>query len=178
MWVRALGAVALAVGLAACGAERQTWENTFHGQGVDAFLVDDDFTCMTDWPQVERSHYFNVFGHTEEALTVASVGGGPFPVGTIVQLFPTEAMVKRGSGFSPATHDWEYLTLDVDSGHTIITQRGTLEPKNIVGTCQSCHAHGDPSFDFVCGDTHGCAALPGFIVDRAKDAVKNDPRCR
>ena len=168
----------MAMAFTGCGPERQTWENTFHGEGVDAFLLDDDFTCMTDWPLVERSHYVNVLGHTDEAVTVASVGGGPFPVGTIVQLFPGEAMVKRGAGFSAETHDWEYLTLNIDSGRTVITQRGTLATKNLVGTCQSCHAHGDPSFDFVCGDTHGCAPLPGFIVDGAKSAVQNDPRCR
>ena len=58
-------------------------------------------------------------GPSVEALAVArSPKGGKFPVGTLIQLVPQEAMVKRRAGFNPATHDWEFFFLDVSpAGH-------------------------------------------------------------
>ena len=36
-----------------------------------------------------------------------------YPVGTVLQLIPTEAMVKRHKGYSPSTDDWEFFALKV-----------------------------------------------------------------
>ena len=42
-------------------------------------------------------------GHLDAVLAVArSKSGGVYPVGTVIQLIPTEAMVKRHKGYSPA----------------------------------------------------------------------------
>ena len=53
----------------------------------------------------------NRLGHLTAALRVARAGRGVYPVGTIVQLVPQEAMVKRRKGFNPATRDWEFFFL-------------------------------------------------------------------
>jgi hypothetical protein len=34
-----------------------------------------------------------------------------YPVGTIVQVFPFEAVVKRGGGFNPSGGGWEFFNL-------------------------------------------------------------------
>jgi hypothetical protein len=47
----------------------------------------------------------------EEAAARAE-NGGVYPVGTVIQLIPFEAMVKRHEGWNPATGDWELFMLD------------------------------------------------------------------
>ena len=42
--------------------------------------------------------------------------GKGYPVGTILQLFPFEAMAKRGGKFNKAGHGWEYFTLKPNAG--------------------------------------------------------------
>jgi hypothetical protein len=52
----------------------------------------------------------NVLGNLDATLAVAnSATGGTYPPGTVIQLVPTEAMVKRAKGFNPVTHDWSAL---------------------------------------------------------------------
>ena len=56
----------------------------------------------------------NRLGHLDEAVAIAEANeGGTYPVGTILQLVPQEAMVKRRRASSPATNDWEFFSLDV-----------------------------------------------------------------
>jgi hypothetical protein len=82
-------------------------------------------------------------------------------VGTIIQLVPQEAMVKRRAGWNPATQDWEFFSLDVGAAGTTIVTRGADDVVNrFGGNCASCHAAVDPKFDFVCENDHGCAPLP------------------
>src|ERR1043165_8377983 len=130
----ALMFVATTIVLAAsCGPPaRQDWDNTFKGTGEDAFLLDDDFTCIGDqtWAAVdgdlkETVRVKNVNGHQDDAVAVATAKtkGDTDPSGASLQLFPTEASVKRGVGFSKDTNDWEFLQLDVGSGKTVITNR-------------------------------------------------------
>lgn len=52
--------------------------------------------------------------------------GAVYPPGSVIQLIPGEAMVKRSKGFSPATHDWEFFELDVSKDGTDIRRRDSL----------------------------------------------------
>lgn len=170
--------VGVAVG---CGGEvaRQSWENTYAGSGEDLFLVDDDFTCLGDarWDIVGHSRVWNPLGHQNEAVDHARQRSlGSYPVGTVIQLFPGEASVKRGRGFSPATGDWEFLVLNVDSGESVITARGTTDIGNAAGSCLSCHG-GAQAFDYACFTNTSCVPLPSFINTTVVPA-DDDPRCR
>jgi hypothetical protein len=151
--------------------------------GKDGATVEDfsaqasDFVCLKDWTQVNNYRIVNKLGHMSEALAVAnSPDGGVFPVGTIISLIPGEASVKRGAGYSAATHDWEFFTLNASASGTTITAQGTTAVSNALGTCIGCHGQAAPQWDLVCGDTHGC---PSLILDGAQIAAaqQTDPRC-
>ncbi len=82
--------------------------------GAEDFkAVASDFDCLknSEWTTVGIARYKNALNHAAETLAVArSADGGTFPVGTFVQLVPSEAMVKRGKDFNPASHDWEFFS--------------------------------------------------------------------
>lgn len=145
-----------------------------------------DFDCLenSEWTTVGLSRYKNTLGHTDEMLSVArSPDGGTFPVGTIVQLVPTEASVKRGKGFNAASNDWEFFSLGTTASGTTITARGGgANVVNFTGSsCLSCHAKAAPQWDLICGDesggnTHGCDPLP--IPGATLASLQTtDPRC-
>jgi hypothetical protein len=138
-----------------------------------------DFGCLQDWAPVGHTRYASLNGSLDAALAVArGEQPGPFPAGTLVQLMPTEAMVKLAPGASPETDDWEYLKLKLDrKGVVTITERGGAEVKNVAGSCHGCHQTAS-QWDHVCAEDHGCKPLPGFIVKGALKAVDKDPRCR
>ena len=145
-----------------------------------------DFDCLQDseWTTVGVSRFKNQLGHTAEMLAVAySHDGGTYPVGTIIQLVPTEASVKRGGNFSPPSNDWEFFSLSVSSTGTTITARGgDASVVNFTGSsCLGCHSKAAPQWDFVCGDpdggnTHGCAPLP-LTGAQLASLQSSDPRC-
>ena len=128
----------------------------------DAKLNAADFRNVTTMTRVGDHFIANVRGHLVEALAVAhSAKGGRYPVGTIIQLVPQEAMVKRAPGFSPATKDWEFFSLETSgSGSKILSRGGARVVNRFGGSCASCHSAAQPQFDLVCGTTHGCAPLP------------------
>ena len=143
----------------------------------DAVLSAADFVNINTMTRVGDHFIANVRGQLPQALAVArSAKGGVYPVGTIIQLIPTEAMVKRAKGFSPATDDWEFFSLDISASGTKILSRGGAQVLNrFGGSCASCHSAAQPQFDFVCGTTHGCAPLPiGPAV--IASLQKSDPR--
>jgi hypothetical protein len=140
----------------------------------------EDFTCIRDWQRVSGFRITNLLGHTDEAIAVAeSATGGVYPVGTVIQHLPTEAMVKRGAGFSPDTRDWEFFLLTLSASGATIMERGTTMIETAQGeTCASCHSMPPDEFDFVCNiwadQTDGTC---GFDFS---DSVLNnamDPRC-
>ena len=136
-----------------------------------------DLGCLQGWAEVGHTRYARVGGDVAETLAVARGGpGGSYPPGSILQLMPTEAMVKLAPGASPDTDDWEYLKLEVKRGQTVIAERGGREVKNIAGGCADCHGAAK-AYESVCGADHGCKPLPAFIVRAALKAVANDPRC-
>jgi hypothetical protein len=100
-------------------------------------------------------------GHLDAVLAVAhSKNGGVYPVGTLIQLVPTEAMVKRHAGYSPSTGDWEFFSLKVSPQGTKIVHSGAVVKNFFGGDCASCHRAASKQFDFVCAKNHGCAPLP------------------
>jgi hypothetical protein len=144
----------------------------------DAELTAADFTNVHAMKPVGEHHFIaNVNGHLDEALAVARASdGGEYPVGTILQLVPQEAMVKRRAGFNAGTNDWEFFSLDVSRDGTKIMTRGGAEVVNrFGGNCASCHAKADARFDMVCMTDHGCDPLP-IGVDLIKAIQASDPR--
>jgi hypothetical protein len=138
-----------------------------------------DFRNLHDMTKVRGFYVDNRLGHLREALAVANdPDGGTYPVGTIIQLVPQEAMVKRRAGFDPATRDWEFFFLTTDAQGTTIATRGTDDVVNRFGdNCAECHALAEEQFDFVCEDDHGCAPLP--ISDAIIQGIQEaDPRPR
>ena len=53
--------------------------------------------------------------------------------GTMIQLIPTEAMVKRHKGYSPATGDWEFFQLSLSPSGTVISSTRARKVKNFLG---------------------------------------------
>ena len=120
----------------------------------------------------------NPRGNLDATLATAnSPTGAAYPPGSVIQLIPTEAMVKRDKGFNTATHDWEFFELDVSKDGTQIRKRGTNDVVNrFGGNCFSCHVPAAAQWDLVCETDHGCAPLP---VTRAMIGAlqRTDPRC-
>jgi hypothetical protein len=145
--------------------------------GLEEFVAQaSDFQCLTDWDKVRHFRITNDLGHLDEALAVArGEQSVPYPIGTIIQLVPAEAMVKRGGGFDPQNGDWEYFVIDPSSGETKIAQRGRQEVVNIGPPCFSCHSAAR-DFDFICENDHGCIDLA--LTEQLIDALQaRDPRC-
>jgi hypothetical protein len=138
-----------------------------------------DFECILRWPKVGDYRVTNKLGDLTDTLAVANAtDGGVFPIGTIVQLIPNEAMVKRYAGFNPASDDWEFFNLTASSTGTVINQRGGgASVTNFTGaSCLSCHSGAAPQWDMICGTTHGCQPLP--IGEPTIQNIQNsDPRC-
>jgi hypothetical protein len=184
---RAPHAAALALVLllpAACGGDDggagdAAADETTTTEVEDLEMQADDFVNINDMTPVRGFFIDNPLGYLDEAIAVAEdPAGGTYPVGTIIQLIPQEAMVKRAEGFSPATNDWEFFSLSVTAEGTEILVRGGPEVINQFGlSCADCHLQAEPQFDLVCEDTHGCDPLP--IGDDVITAVQAaDPRPR
>ena len=141
------------------------------------------FKCLLDGTKPAGKNFY-VFHRNKRKLARAvavaegNVPGEEYPVGTILQLFPFEASVKRGGRFNADGHGWEFFKLGIDErNRTKINARGAAEVRNLFGSCQGCHMTGQaPQFDLVCED-HGAFSIP---LDAATiQAVQNDdPRCQ
>jgi hypothetical protein len=153
-------------------------ESTTTTAPEDFEMQPDDFVNLHDMTPVRGFFVDNELGHLDEALEVANdpEGGGAYPVGTVIQLIPQEAMVKRAPGFDSDTNDWEFFSLQVSAQGTEIVSRGGDEVINqFGGSCADCHSLAKPEFDFVCEKEHGCEPLP--IGDDVIHAVQeSDPR--
>jgi len=177
-----LGALALGVGLIAvleaCGDGDTVANPTRTTEPAEDLVMEaDDFVNIHTMTPVRGFFIDNRLGHLDEAIAVAnSPDGGEYPVGTIIQLVPQEAMVKRAAGYSPATNDWEFFFLDVSAEGTVIAARGRDDVVNrFGGNCADCHSAAEPQFDFVCETTNGCDPLPigRDVIDAVQAA---DPR--
>lgn len=139
-------------------------------------VTESSFGCISDLTAVRRFFIGDLGGDPTTALAVArGEMAPPYPAGTIMQLLPAAAMVKREPGFSSRSNDWEFFALDPLASGTVITERG-LDTLDITGgTCLDCH-RATPETDFVCETENGCPEIP---IDetgiRALQAA--DPRC-
>jgi hypothetical protein len=192
--MRRLGAWVLCLGLAAavfvaCGggddddtavaptSPPSTAASTTTKPPEDLDMTDRQWPNVNTMTKVGKHFVTNLLGHEDEALAVANAAdGGRYPVGTIIQLVPQEAMVKRADGWSPATNDWEFFSLDVSPAGTTILTRGKEDVVNRFGdSCMNCHAKAEPQFDFVCETTHGCDPL-ALSDDLIAALQASDPR--
>lgn len=149
---------------------------------VEPITVDisgNSFMNLADMTPVRGFFVDNLLGDLDATLAVAENDeGGIYPAGSVVQLFPGEAMVKRESGFSPVTNDWEFFELVPSASGTEIRVRGGAEAVNqFGGSCADCHQLAEPQFDLICEQTHGCEPLPigRDLIELAQSA---DPRPR
>jgi hypothetical protein len=137
------------------------------------------FGCILDWPKVRNTRMKNSDPEKlKEAMRVFrdSVPDKEYPVGTILQLVPFEAMVKHPREKFPKTNGWEFFFLDVSEEGTKIKDRGERVVNLSQGiTCLSCHQPA-ARFDFVCEKGHGCAPIP-FDDQKIAELQNADLRC-
>jgi len=136
------------------------------------------FRCSTKMTPVRHFYVDNLRGDLDATLRAAnSPTGAVYPPGSVIQLVPGEAMVKRDKGFNAATRDWEFFELDVSKDGTQIRKRGFADVVNrFGGNCFGCHVAARPEWDLVCESDHGCAPIP---LTRAMSGAlqRTDPRC-
>jgi hypothetical protein len=137
------------------------------------------FRCMTEMTHIGHFYVDNLVGNLKGTVQVAeSATGGVYPVGSVLQLVPTEVMVKRDKGFNAATHDWEFFELDVSPKGSTIRTRGVAEVVNrFGGNCFACHVRARPEWDLVCDTTHGCDPIP-ITIAMTGALQRTDPRCK
>ena len=164
-------AIAISVGLVAVSQMADA--------ATDLVKVDDSsFRCIRQMSPVRHFYVDNLLGNLEGTVAAANAPNGAiYPAGSVVQLVPTEAMVKREAGFSPATGDWEFFELQSDANGTKINKRGFAEVNNRFGkNCFACHLPAREPWDFVCESDHGCEPIP--IDHKMTGALqRSDLRC-
>jgi hypothetical protein len=145
----------------------------------DITVTEESFGCILEWPKVRNTYFkHNDPKKLKEAMRIFrdSVPDKEYPVGTILQLIPFEAMVKHPREKFPTTNGWEFFDLDVSKEGTKIKERGEKVVNHSQGvTCLSCHQPA-AKFDFVCEKGHGCAPIP-FDDEKIAAIQKTDLRC-
>jgi len=136
------------------------------------------FGCLTDMAAIRHFFVDNLLGDRDATIAVAeSTEGGVYPPGSVVQLVPTEVMVKHPPGFSPATRDWEFFELGVTAEGTSISKRGFGDVVNrFGGNCLDCHIEAEPQYDLICEIGHGCDPIP-ITREQIAAVQAADPRC-
>lgn len=144
----------------------------------DMEISAETFGCISDMTPVRGFYVDNLLGALEATLAVAnSAEGGTYPAGSVVQLVPSEVMVKRAAGWSPDTNDWEFIELEFPEGGSAIRTRGTTDVINrFGGNCLDCHQLAEPQWDMICESDHGCAPIP-VTREQIVAIQKADPRC-
>lgn len=147
-----------------------------HSQALE--ISADNFSCMSKMQAVRGFYVDNLIeGKLAETVAVAEAEQGEYPVGSVVQLVPTEVMVKHPKGFNPVTKDWEFFELNVSEQGTEIHKRGFVDVVNrFGGNCFACHVKAKPEFDMICETGHGCDPI-ALTADMSRLLQKTDPRC-
>ena len=150
--------------------------------GAREFVAQEsDFACLSEWPQVRKFRIFNANQRRlKKALRVAERGrpARHYPRGTIIQLVPFEAMVKRRGGYNREGGGWEFFALRPTAAGTEIAQRGGPEVVSFGlsgANCQACHSAAK-RFDFVCESGRGCVDI-NVSAELVDFLTRNDPRC-
>jgi len=125
-----------------CGVALLLSAGAGNGMDIDA----KSFRCITKMTSVRQFYVDHLLGNLDATLAAAnSTTGAVYPPGSVIQLIPAEAMVKRDNGFNAATHDWEFFALDVSKDGTQIRKRGTVDLVNrFGGNCFGCHSATHP----------------------------------
>jgi len=148
------------------------------GAQADVTVSEQSFGCIRSGTKVRNTYIWNADPKLlAEAVHVLRdrVSNVEYPVGTILQLIPAEAMVKHPRFRFPDTNGWEFFALDLSPHGTKIKARGDSVVNFIGVTCLSCH-RAAATFDFVCEKDHGCAPIP--VDDKMiADRQSQDPRC-
>jgi hypothetical protein len=141
-------------------------------------ISESSFKCITQLTHVRHFYVDNLAGNLSGTVKVAETGVGAYPVGSVLQLVPSEVMVKREQGFNATTHDWEFFELNVSPEGSTIRTRGFQEVNNrFGGNCFNCHVKARAEFDLVCDNNHGCDPIP--ITRSMSGALqRTDPRCK
>lgn len=141
-------------------------------------ITGSSFKCLTDMTHVRHFYVDNLAGNLDGTVKVAQNATGDYPVGSVLQLVPSEVMVKREKGFNAGTRDWEFFELNVTPTGQTIRARGTQDVNNrFGGNCFNCHVKAHAEFDLVCDNNHGCDPIP---ITRAMSGAlqRTDPRCK
>ena len=80
----------------------------------DIAVSEQTFSCILDWPKIRGTYIKNADPEKlQEAMRIFrdNVPDTEYPVGTILQVIPFEAMVKHQHGTFAKTHDWEFFAL-------------------------------------------------------------------
>ena len=165
--------MATTLGLAVASADDEQAK-----EAAEMEITAKSFRCLTEMTPVKHFFVDNLLGDLEATVAVAnSQEGGVYPPGSVVQLVPTEVMVKRKQGYNAVTRDWEFFELDVSAEGNTIRNRGFADVVNkFGGNCFGCHIQARPEWDLICGKDHGCQPIP--VTDEQILAIqKADPRC-
>ena len=146
----------------------------------DLVITEKSFGCVLDLPKVRNTRIQNPDPQKlKEAIQIFkdSVPDKEYPTGTILQLIPTEAMVKHERAAFPNTNGWEFFALKVSADGTTILDRGDkVLNTSLKKPCLDCHSPA-AKFDFVCEKGHGCASIP--VTDQQIAAMQSaDQRCK
>jgi hypothetical protein len=146
----------------------------------DLVITAKSFGCVLDLPKVRNTRIQNPDPEKlQEAIRIFrdSVSDKEYPTGTVLQLIPTEAMVKHDRAAFPNTNGWEFFALKVSADGTVIQDRGDkVINTSLKKPCLGCHSPA-AKFDFVCEKKHGCAPIP--VTDQQIAAMQAaDPRCK
>jgi hypothetical protein len=146
----------------------------------DITVSEQTFGCILDWPKVRNTRFKHADPEKlKEAMRIFrdSVPDKEYPVGTILQLVPFEAMVKHPREKFPKSNGWEFFALEVSEAGTKIRDRGVDNVVNLSlgAPCLSCHQPA-AKFDFVCEKGHGCAPIP-FDDQKIAELQHADLRC-
>ena len=110
----------------------------------DLTVTEQTFGCILDWSKVRNTRLKHADPEKlKEAIRIFrdSVPDKEYPVGTILQLVPFEAMVKHPHEKFPNTNGWEFFALEVSEAGTTIRDRRD----HVVNLSQeaTCHHHRD-----------------------------------
>jgi hypothetical protein len=166
------------VGIQACDKNAEVTEATVVAESPELKIDADSFVCLNQMTAVR--HYFvdNLSGDLAATVAAAeATDGAVFPPGSVVQLVPTEAMVKHKSGWNVATNDWEFFELDVSAEGSSIRNRGFADVVNrFGGNCFGCHIKAEAKYDLICELDHGCDPIP-VTREMIAGIQQQDPRC-
>ena len=114
-----------------------TWAQAADQSAERAVKVDGNtFKCITDMTPVRHFYVDNLAGNLQGTVAVAEAGRGDYPEGSVVQLVPTEVMIKQQRGFNPTTRDWEFFAIDVSKDGSRISISPSLSRRQ--GRAANC----------------------------------------